>query len=441
LFDHNQPSKNDTAKGRSMADIQNTAQSGDAAKKRALWSWALYDAGNSAFATIVIAGFFPICFKTLWSSGADAALSTARLGIANTIGACLLICIAPLLGAFADATCSRKRMLGVFTAIGIVASMSLALVPRDNWAAAAAVYIAGLVGFSGGAVFYDALLPGLAPRQLLDRVSALGYSLGYISGGVLLAGCVLLTLNPHYFGLGSETAVRSVFVLTALWWLFFSLPLFRHVPEPRNEHTQPLGRSIKKSLRELISTLKAVRSHKQIWLFLLAYWCYIDGVHTIIRMAVDYGMALGFASSDLIVALLITQFIGFPCALLFGWLGTHWDTKKALLLAIGAYCIIVLWGMRMQNVREFFLIAGLIGVFQGGIQALSRSFFARMIPAEQSGQFFGFFNMVGKWAAILGPALMGLVTLATGNHRIGIASLLVFFIVGAFLLVRVKPAT
>jgi len=422
-----------------MASTHNTTKSESAIKKRALWSWALYDAGNSAFATIVIAGFFPICFKTLWSGGADAALSTARLGLANTIGACVLVCIAPVLGAFADAARARKRMLGIFTLLGIAASASLALVPRDSWLPAAAIYIAGIVGFSGGTVFYDALLPGLAPKRMLDRVSALGYALGYVSGGVLLAGCVLLTLNPQYFGLASETAVRTVFVLTALWWLLFALPLFRHVPEPRNEHTQTLGHSIKKGLQELIATLKTMRAHKHIWLFLLAYWCYIDGVHTVIRMAVDYGMALGFASSDLIVALLITQFIGFPCALLFGRLGTHWDTKKALLLAIGAYCVIVLWGMRMQNVREFFLLAGLVGVFQGGIQALSRSFFARMIPAEQSGQFFGFFNMVGKWAAILGPALMGLVTLATGNHRIGIASLLVFFIVGAFLLVRVKP--
>jgi UMF1 family MFS transporter len=162
-------------------------------------------------------------------------------------------------------------------------------------------------------------------------------------------------------------------------------------------------------------------------------------VDTVIRMAVDYGMALGFSSADLIVALLITQFIGFPCALVFGRLGTHWDTKKALLLAIGAYCVIVLWGMRMQNVREFFALAALVGVFQGGIQSLSRSFYARIIPPQQPGQFFGFFNMVGKWATILGPALMGLVTLATGSHRIGIASLLVFFIVGALLLIKVKP--
>ncbi len=424
-----------------MTNTQNTIKSKGATQKRALWSWALYDAGNSAFATIVIAGFFPICFKTLWSGGADAALSTARLGLANTIGACVLVCIAPLLGAFADAARSRKRMLGIFTLLGIAASASLALVPRDSWLPAAALYIAGIVGFSGGAVFYDALLPGLAPKRMLDRISALGYALGYASGGVLLAGCVLLTLKPHLFGLEGEIAVRTVFVLTALWWFLFALPLFRHVPEPRNEHTQPLGHSIKKGLQELITTLKAMRARKHIWLFLLAYWCYIDGVHTVIRMAVDYGMALGFASSDLIVALLITQFIGFPCALLFGWLGTHWNTKKALLLAIGAYCVIVLWGMRMQNVREFFALAALVGVFQGGIQALSRSFFARMIPAEQSGQFFGFFNMVGKWAAILGPALMGLVTFATGNHRIGIASLLVFFIAGALLLLRVKTTT
>lgn len=410
-------------------------------RKRTVWSWALYDAGNSAFATIVIAGFFPICFKTLWSGGADAALTTARLGIANTIAACLLVVIAPVLGTFADAACSRKRMLGIFTLLGIAASASLAMVPRDSWAAAATVYIVGLVGFSGGMVFYDALLPGLAPRHLLDRVSALGYALGYISGGVLLGGCVLLTLNPQRFGMDSETAVRTVFVLTALWWLIFALPLFLNVPEPRNAQSRQIGRSIKQGLKELAVTIRAVRAHRQIWLFLLAYWCYIDGVHTVIRMAVDYGMALGFSSSDLIVALLITQFIGFPCALVFGRLGTHWDTKKALLLSIGAYCVIVLWGMRMQNVREFFALAALVGVFQGGIQSLSRSFYARMIPEKQPGQFFGFFNMVGKWATILGPALMGLVTLATGSHRIGIASLLVFFIAGGLLLTNVKPAS
>lgn len=419
-------------------DKQKEIQLENNGNKQAVWSWALYDAGNSAFATIVIAGFFPICFKTLWNGGADAALSTARLGIANTIAACLLVIIAPVLGAYADAAGTRKRMLALCTLIGIAASAALAFVQRDSWAAAAAVYIAGLVGFSGGMVFYDALLPGLAPRQMLDRISALGYSLGYVSGGVLLGGCVLLTLNPHYFGLGSETAVRAVFVITALWWFIFALPLFLHVPEPRNAQARRIGRSIRLALRELSTTIKTVRAHREIWLFLLAYWCYIDGVHTVIRMAVDYGMALGFASSDLIIALLITQFIGFPCALVFGRLGTHWDTKKALLLAIGAYCVIVLWGMRMQNVQEFFALAALVGIFQGGIQTLSRSFFARMIPKNKSGQFFGFFNMVGKWAAILGPALMGLVTLATGNHRIGIASLLVFFLAGALLLLRVK---
>jgi len=407
-------------------------------QKRVIRSWALYDAGNSAFATIVIAGFFPICFKTLWSDGADAALSTARLGMANTLAACALVVIAPVLGAAADAALKRKQMLALFTLLGVAATAALALVPRDSWTLAAAVYIAGLIGFSGGTVFYDALLPGLAPRNMLDRISALGYALGYISGGVLLAGCVLLTLNPHFFNLGSESAVRIVFIITALWWVVFSLPLFRHVPEPRSAAAVPAGSSIVQGVRALVSTLQAIRAHRQIWLFLLAYWCYIDGVHTVIRMAVDYGMSLGFSPADLIIALLITQFIGFPCALAFGRLGTRWSTKKALLLAIGAYILIVLWGMRMQNVREFFALAALVGIFQGGIQSLSRSFFARMIPEHKAGQFFGFFNMVGKWATILGPALMGLVTLATGSHRIGIASLLVFFVVGALLLIYVK---
>jgi UMF1 family MFS transporter len=418
-------------------------------QKKSVWSWALYDAGNSAFATVVMAGFFPVFFKSYWSSGSDVTVTTAQLGMANAAAGLLVALLAPLLGAVADSGQAKKKFLSFFAFLGIAGTAALVFVQKGCWQYAAALYVAGAVGFSGANIFYDSLLPSIADRKNIHRTSALGFSLGYLGGGLLFAFCVWMTLSPATFGLVSEelqmlskeiieaaraSAIKSSFVLTALWWAVLTVPLLLFVKEPAPVKAQKSARPVQEGIRQLSQTFREIRRIKPVWLFLLAYWFYIDGVNTIIRMAVDYGMSLGFSYTDLICALLITQFVGFPCALLFGRLGQRWGPKNALYIAIAGYLVIVLWGAFMRDKTEFYILAILIGLVQGGIQALSRSYYSRLIPQDKTAQFYGFYNMVGKYAVVFGPALMGISGYLTRSPRAGIATLSVFFIIGGILL-------
>jgi UMF1 family MFS transporter len=418
----------------------------------------LYDWANSAFATTVMAGFFPVFFKQYWSIGVDANISTARLGYGNAAAGLLVAACAPILGALADRGGTRKRFLAGFTLLGVAATASFFLLPRGQWVGAILCYGAGIVGFSGAMIFYDALLPVVARRDSLDRVSAAGYAAGYLGGGLLFLINVIMTLRPHWFGLADSTAaVRWSFLTVALWWGGFSLATFRWVPEPPAALVPAAVDTAHHPWRRFLITLRHVRERKPVLLFLIAYWCYIDGVDTIIRMAVDYGLSLGFAAQDLILALLMVQFVGFPAALLFGRLGQRWGVKRSLFLALGIYMLITLWGTFMRQRWEFFGLALAVGLVQGGIQALSRSYFARLIPEDRSAEFFGLYNMLGKFAAIIGPTLMGTVGLASRHFllkrypsveaapwiadlasRISIASVLLLFIVGAIVLYRVE---
>jgi UMF1 family MFS transporter len=306
------------------------------------------------------------------------------------------------------------------------------------WPVAVMFYILATVGFSGSLIFYDALLPAVASAEKIDFVSSLGYGLGYIGGGILFLVNVLMYLNPSWFGFADATvAIKAAFVSVAIWWAVFTIPLVIFVKEPRYATGKKSTHPIKDGLRQFIITFKAIRDLKVVGIFLLAYWFYIDGVDTIIRMAVDYGSAIGFPASSLIVALLITQFIAFPAAILYNLLGKKIGIKQALLVAIVAYCLITLLGYFMSELWHFYALACTIGLFQGGIQALSRSYYTRLIPIEFSAEFFGFFNMLGKFAAIIGPALIGIVTLTTGSNRLGILSIIVLFIIGGILLTRV----
>ena len=426
--------------------------------RKVIWGWALYDWANSAFATTVMAGFFPVFFKQFWSVGVDPNLSTARLGFGNAAAGLMVAACAPVLGAIADRGGTRKRFLAGFTVLGVFATAALFLLPRGQWVGAILCYALGVIGFSGAIIFYDALLPLVARRQDLDRVSAVGYAAGYLGGGLLFLCNVIMTLRPHWFGLAdSAAAVRWSFLSVALWWGGFSMALFRWVPEPPQAILPVVARATRHPWRRFLTTLRHAREHKPILLFLIAYWFYIDGVDTIIRMAVDYGLSLGFAAADLITALLLVQFVGFPAALLFGRLGQRWGVKRSLFLALGIYMLITLWGTFMQHRWEFFGMALAVGLVQGGIQALSRSYFARLIPDGRSAEFFGLYNMLGKFAAIIGPALMGAVGLTTRHvllqrypeaigapwvtnlaSRISIASVLLLFVVGAILLYRVE---
>lgn len=405
-------------------------------KDRRIFAWALYDWANSAFATTVIAGFFPVFFKEFWNDGVEGVVSTARLGYANSIASVVLLLAAPLLGTLADEGNARKRFLGIFTGVGVVMCGALWLVPQGDWLWASAFFVLASVGFSGAFVFYDSLIVAVSPRHRYDEVSAFGFSLGYIGGGLLFSVNVAMTLWPEAFGLaGPADAVRLAFVTVAAWWLVFSIPLFRTVPEPRLATRAP---SVMAVFRTLAQTLRDHRAHRMVWLFLLAYFFYIDGVHTIIRMAVDYGLSLGFPSQSLIVALLITQFVGFPAALAFGVAAARFGPKPPLYFGVAVYVGVTVYAFFLSNVTEFYVLAAVIGLVQGGVQALSRSLYARFVPAGKSGEFFGFFNMLGRFAAILGPSLVGVTGVATGSPRLGILSVAVVLVIGAVLLGYVR---
>ncbi|RLA91172.1 MAG: MFS transporter [Deltaproteobacteria bacterium] len=405
------------------------------ATDRKVISWALYDWANSAYATTVMAGFFPIFFKEYWNVGVEATTSTFRLGLANSIASLIIVAMAPLLGAIGDQGGVKKKFLLFFAAMGVVMTGSLFFVARGAWHIAVLIYIVGIIGFSASNVFYDSLLISVAPSGKEDMVSALGFGLGYLGGGLLFACNVLMTLKPAWFGLtDAATAVRISFLSVALWWAIFSLPIMIWVKEPPTHRKTSGWKMIGSGLLQLKTTFAEIRKLRVVFLFLIAYWLYIDGVDTIVRMAVDYGMSLGFPADSLIVALLIVQFVGFPAAILFGKLGEKLGTKTSILLGLGVYIGVTVWGRFMDSPGEFYVLAVAIGLVQGGVQSLSRAFYSRIIPANRAAEFFGFYNMLGKFAAVIGPVLMGLVGVLTGNPRHSILAIAVLFLGGGIIL-------
>jgi UMF1 family MFS transporter len=406
--------------------------------RRPVVGWALYDWANSAFATTVMAGFFPVFFKQYWSAGEDVTVSTFRLGMGNGIASLGIALLAPLLGAVADRGGARVKMLTLFTVLGVAMTAGLYWVQQGDWQLAVLVYALASVGFAGGATFADSLMLDVADESEFDRVSAYGYALGYLGGGLLFAFNVWMTLKPNSFGLeNAAAAVRVSFISVAVWWAVFSLPLLLWVRE--RQTAVPLGplAALRAGWTELGGTLRHLSQHRALCLFLVAYWFYIDGVNTVIKMAVDYGLSLGFAAESLIVALLLTQFVAFPAALVFGWIGDRFGTRRGLLLAIGVYVLTTIWAYWLDNVGEFYAMAVVIGLVQGGVQSLSRSFYGRLVPADKSGEFFGFYNMMGKFAAVMGPILAGGVALASGSSRLAILSLVLLFAIGGTLLMFV----
>jgi UMF1 family MFS transporter len=422
--------------------------------QKTVWGWVMYDWANSAFATTVMAGFFPIFFKQYWSYGVDVNMSTAQLGFGNSLASLLVALIAPFLGAIADKGSAKKKFLLFFAYLGVLMTAGLFLIHKGQWATAIFVYVMGVIGFSGANIFYDAILPGITDEDKIDYVSSLGFSMGYLGGGLLFLINVLMTLLPQKFGLpDAAAAVRFSFLSVALWWGLFTMFTIAWVPEDKSAAKVKRGESIVTAgIKQLLNTFKKVRHLKTVFLFLLAYWFYIDGVDTIIRMAVDYGLSLGFESNDLIVALLLVQFVGFPAALVFGKLGERWGVRKAIYLAIGIYMCVTIWSTMMTRKEEFYVLAAVIGLVQGGIQALSRSYYSRLIPKNQAAEYYGFYNMLGKFAAIIGPALMGVVGLMVRRmlmppsptaeqlisigqvaSRWGIGAILILFILGVVL--------
>ena len=407
--------------------------------RKPVFGWAMYDWANSSFATTVIAGFFPLFFKQYWNVGVAATESTFRLGIANGIASFVVAFMAPLLGAIADKGRARVRLLGALTAIGAATTVALYFVAKGDWLTAAIAYIVASLGFWGGNQFYDSLLTDVAEESEYDLVSAYGYALGYLGGGLLFALNIAMLTKPQWFGLaGAADAVRWSFVSVGVWWMGFTVFTVMFVKERPTSVPLPAGEAIRAGARELLSTLRHLRGDRVLLWFLLAYWFYIDGVNTIIKMAVDYGLSIGLNQTALITALLVVQFIGFPAALAFGWLGQRLGARTGIMIGIAVYAGITAYAYYLQTETQFFVMAIVVGLVQGGIQSLSRSLFGRLVPPGKAGEFFGLYNLMGKAAAILGPTLIGITALVTHDSRLANVSIVVLFAIGALFLTRVR---
>lgn len=426
-----------------------------------LRAWALYDWANSAFFTTIVTAVFPVFFKTAAARGLPEAMATARFALASAVSVALVALLSPPLGLLADRLPIKKRLLGGFMGAGVLATLLMAAVQPGQWLFALVLFTVGNVGVAGSLVFYDALLPHLAPPDQVDRVSTAGYAVGYLGGGSLLALNLLWILKPTWFGLPSaDAAVKLAFISVGLWWLLFSIPLFRRVPEPPIGAPAPTGASsategdgpseptkpttgtgrgpVLGALLGLKQTVADLRRYPQALWMMIAFFIYNDGIQTVIRMATVYGTDIGLSASQLLPAVVLVQFIGIPCSFLFGQLAGWLSTKSAILIGLGVYVVIALLGYRMQTATDFFVMALLVGVAQGGCQALSRSLFAQLIPVHKSSEFFGLFSVCSKFAGIMGPLVIAAFASLTGSSRGGVLTVAVFFLVGGALLSRVR---
>ncbi len=401
-------------------------------------AWAMYDWANSAFFTTIVTAIFPVYFTSVAAADLPPAEATRLLARTTTIALTISAILAPLIGAIADHAPIKKRLLGLFTAIGCIAAGCLVMVHRHDWLLAAVLFGIGNVGVTTSLTLYDSLLPHLAREDEIDRISTAGFGLGYLGGGLLLALNVAWILSPSTFGLrDAGQASRLSFLSVALWWAVFSIPLFRRVPEPKvrvDGGARSTAELVRASFVGLLHTLGDLRRYRHALLLLIAFVIYSDGIGTIIRMATSYGTELGLNQSALITAILLVQFAGIPFAFLFGLLAGRIGAKTSIFIALAVYTVIAVMGYYMKTERDFYILALMVASVQGGSQALSRSLFASMIPKERSSEFFGFFSIFEKFGAIAGPATFEIASRATGSSRSAILSVVVFFIVGAAVL-------
>ncbi len=413
---------------------------------RAKISWIMYDWANSAFALTVMAAFFPGFFKGFWSFGVDATISTARLGLGNAAAGLIVAVLSPVLGALAGAAKNRKVYFISFAFLGMLSTASLFFVGKGFWLTALAVFILARIGFNIANLFYDTFLMDIAEQKDRHLLSSLGFGIGYLGCAILFIINIVMHKNPSLFGfVDSVEAIRYIFLSAALWWALFSIPMFLFVKEHHTVDERKSMHIIIDGLRNIGITTKEIFQDKHILLFLVAYWFYIDGVHTVVMMATDFGLSIGIEMADLMKALLVVQFVAFPCAIIFGLIAKKVGAVKSVIIAIIIYIIICTGGaFVLSNGRDFMFFAGLTGIAQGAIQALSRSIFTSMVPEGKEGEYFGFYNMMGRFAIILGPLLIGGVNLLFHSlgmesqlaSRIGIASISILFIVGLVLLIK-----
>jgi UMF1 family MFS transporter len=411
----------------------------------------MYDWANSAFMVVIITAIFPIYFSSVAAANLPPAVATFRFTIATTIGLAIIAVLSPLLGTIADYAGAKKKLLGGFMLLGVAAVGMMYFIQRGDWLLAAVLFILANIGANGSFVFYDALLPHVARPHEINRVSTAGYALGYLGSGMLLALNLAWIQKPEWFGLphgpgispeAATLPTRLAFLSVAIWWLLFSIPLFRRVAEPPRlvepgeEHSNP----VTASFRRLSATFRQLRGYRNAFLMLIAFLVYNDGIGTIIRMATIYGTEVGIGRGALIASILLVQFVGVPFAFLYGMLADWIGAKQAIFLGLLVYAGISVLGYFMTSAVHFLILACLVGMVQGGTQAISRSLFASMIPKHQSGEFFGFFAVFEKFAGVFGPAIIAAVISLTGSTRLSILSVIIFFVIGAWLLLQVNVA-
>ena len=404
-----------------------------------LRAWAMYEWAITGMWAVVVATIFPIYFQTVLSGDLPNEIATRNFAYATTIGIAVVAMIAPILGAITDRVPIKKLLLAVFTLLGVVASAALYFVSEGDWFLALAIFVLINIGANGSTVFYDALLPHIATNKEIDRVSTGGFALGYLGAGLLLAFCLLMIQMPGLFGMeeGTTLPVRLSFIAVGIWWALFAIPIFRRVPEPMpklDPNEVLVGGALRQAFSRLARTMRELRSYRNAFLLLLAYFVYGDGLGTIIRMATVYGAEIGIPDSAMIGAVVMVQFVGVPFTFLFGMLANRIGTKQAIFVGLTIYTGVSMLAYFMTNTTHFFLLAFLVGMVQGGTQALSRSFFASMIPQYKSGEFFGFYGVIDKFAGVMGPLVIAAVIDLTGSSRLGILSVIIFFIVGGAIL-------
>lgn len=403
-------------------------------KRGEILSWCMYDWANSAFATTVMAAVLPVYYSQVAGATLPGNTATAYWGYTTAIALLITAALAPIMGAIADYSGSKKKLLMTFAAIGIFATALLYFVTTGNWFMASLFFIIGNIGFATSEVFYNALLPEVAGPGNIDKVSTKGYALGYLGGGILLGINVLMI----EFMSDKMLATRLSFVTVSIWWAIFTIPIIKNVREPNGKHIkEPNINPLTAGFKRLSITFKELKNYRQLFLFLIAFWIYNDGIGTIIKMATIYGAEIGIDQTTLIGALLMTQFVGIPFAFAFGHLASYIGTKNSILIGLFVYTIISIGGYFMHTALHFWILAFLVGTVQGGTQALSRSLFGSMLPKSKTCEFYGFYGMSSKFAGIVGPLVFAVVTQLTGTSRLSIVSLIVFFILGAFLLNKV----
>ena len=414
------------------------------AKRRAAACWCMYDWANSAFAVVVLTAFFPFLFKSYWDTGADAALNTARLGMGDSVSGLIVAFLSPFLGALADAGKAKKKLLLFFLTLGTLMTGAISFVGPGGWETAIILFILANIGFACGNLFYDSLLVDVASENDMDYVSSLGYATGYVGGGLLFLVDVLLVTFWRQAGFETPAdAARAGFVLVAAWWFAFSIPLLVFVKEqrPSSDHG-PLS-VIVNGLRRLRSTGLKILHNRLLVLFIVAFWLYMDGVYTVITMSVNFGLSLGITSQTLMLTILLVQFVAFPASIGFGYLARATGGGRAILVGIAVYIVVCAVGFFvLRTSAQFIVLACLVGMVQGGVQALSRSYFAKIVPAEDAAEYFGFLNLISRFSIVLGPVLVGGTTLlcrtlGAGNafsQRMGMSSITIMFVAGGTLL-------